>query len=109
MSKAKKTYSFTLEERQERDTVGGTGTTSEPTGRQLPVMIEVEVDLDAIARQLVHRAVRSKSGKCQYMEGKVKVKVIGTKPVLLIKKPKEPAAPPVRKAPSASVRSVDLS
>lgn len=110
MPSVKRGYNFNLEERREVGVSGGAkGSTSVPTGRLLPVTIEVEVDIDAIANSLVQRAAKSKSGKCSYMEGKVKVRVVGTRPVLLIRAPTEPAAPPLGSTiPARSERIVDL-
>lgn len=94
----KERFSFDLEVREQVAVSGGSsGTTSVPAGKVEKVTVEVVVDMAAIARHLVDRVARAKSGKSRYMDGCVKVNRIGAKPVLLIKKP---AAPPVGQYPT---------
>jgi hypothetical protein len=48
----------------------------EDTRRTITATVEVEVNLDMLARNLGRRAVRSKSGKAQALHGAVKVAVV---------------------------------
>lgn len=107
MGNLKRQYTYRMEVREERPVQGNAkGTTSVGTGRMVPVTIEVEVDIDAIARALYDRVARSKTGKCRYMGGKVKVTAARPRPALLIKQAAAPPVPPPDRAPST--RHIDL-
>lgn len=106
MNIVKKRFTKALEVREERPVQGNaSGTTSVGTGRKLPVTIEIEVDLEAIAHELIQKVSRSKTGKSRYMNGKVKASIVGERPVLLIKQPAAPPPPPDR---AVSTRHIDL-
>lgn len=107
MGNLKRQYTYRMEVREERPVQGNAkGTTSVGTGRMVPVTIEVEVDIDAIARALYEKVARSKTGKSRYMGGKIKVTAAHPRPVLLIKQPAAPPVPPPDRSPST--RHIDL-
>lgn len=70
---------------------GATGFSTETLGeRMMECAVEIEIDLDTLIRLMGKRAGMNKTGRCQGLDGKVKVKRVG-KPREVSRRMKEKA------------------